>query len=67
MPQTTIINDTEELTLVSFFNPEASYTLMKALKDGKKIEKIESTFKDVGDDYVTFNVDGTEICRIAGY
>jgi len=67
MPRTTEIKSTLELSMVSMSNPLASLNLIKALNEGKKVEKIESSFNDPGDDYVAFNVDGTEVCRIAGY
>ena len=67
MPRTTEIKSTFELSMVSMSNPLASLNLIKALNEGKKVEKIESSFNDPGDDYVAFNVDGKEVCRIPGY
>ena len=67
MPRTTQVNSVADLSTVSIFNPQASFNLIQALRDGKNVEKIESTFNDPGEDYVAFNVDGKEVCRIKGY
>jgi hypothetical protein len=56
-----------DLSTVSIFNPQASLTLTEAIRDGKKVEKVESSFNDPGDDYVKFLIDGKEVYHIAGY
>lgn len=67
MPRTTQITNPLDLSTVSIFNPAASLNLIQALKDGKKVEKTESSFSDPGGDYVKFLVDGKEVCHISGY
>lgn len=67
MPITSLIEDDFELKLIKCFYPEAFNKLLQALEDGKKVEKIESSILDEGDDFVSFNIDGVEIFRIVGY
>jgi hypothetical protein len=49
------------------FDPSAAYLLEKAFNENKKIEKVESSFNDPGDDYLKFLIDGNEVCSIPGY
>jgi len=56
-----------DVSCLKIFNPSAVAVIDQALKDGKKVEKIESSFSDPGPDYVKFTVDGVTVCCVDGY
>jgi hypothetical protein len=66
MPRTTPATEFDIYT-VKPFNPSAAVILQDGLLAGRKIEKVESSFNDPGEDYVKFMMDGKEICHIDGY
>jgi hypothetical protein len=66
MPRTTQATE-QDISTVKIFNSDAAILLLEGFKEGKKIEKIESSFKDPGEDYVKFLMDGKEVCHITGY
>lgn len=67
MPRATTVSNVLELHMIRLFDPSAAYMLEKAFNEGKKIEKIESSFNDPGDDYVKFLIEGKEVSNIPGY
>jgi len=67
MPRTTRVTDIEEIHLLKMFDPSAASILEAAFNEGMKIEKIESSFNDPGDDYVKFTLEGKEALYIPGY
>ena len=67
MPKTIQITNVLDLHMLRMFNQPASERLIKAFNEGKKIERIESSFEDYGTDYTAFTVDGEEICTVPGY
>jgi hypothetical protein len=67
MPRTTQITSILDIYMLRMFNADASIRLEKAFKEGKKIEKTESSFEDSGNDYTKFTLDGEEICTVQGY
>jgi fatty acid-binding protein DegV len=67
MPRTTPVTNVLEIHLIRMFDPSAAYLLEKAFNENKKIEKVESSFNDPGDDYLKFLIDGNEVCSIPGY
>jgi hypothetical protein len=66
MPRTTLATE-QDISLLKVFNAPAAILLLEGFKEGKKIEKVESSINDPGDDYVKFLMDGKEICNIPGY
>ena len=67
MPRTTTVTDILEITSVRMFDPAAAYLLESAFNRKEKIEKVESSFNDPGDDYVKFFINGKEVCHLNGY
>lgn len=67
MPRTTPVTIVSDLENIKMFDPAAAYLLIKEFNAGKKIEKVESSFNDPGDDYVEFKLEGKTVCHINGY
>lgn len=67
MPRTSPVTSVSELESIKIFDPAAAYLLITKFNEGKKIEKVESSFSDPGDDYVDFQIDGQVVCHIKGY
>jgi hypothetical protein len=66
MPRTILATE-QDISIVKVFNAPAATLLLEGFNEGKKIEKVESSFSDPGDDYVKFLMEGKEVCHIPGY
>jgi hypothetical protein len=67
MSRTTVITSVDDLDCIKIFDPAAAYLLIKEFNNGKKIEKVQSSFKDLGNDYTEFKLEGKTVCHINGY
>ena len=56
-----------DIYLVSVWNKAAGEQLREAFQTGKKVERVESSFSDPGEDYVKFLADGKELFTWKGY
>ena len=67
MPRTRQVTNVIELSTLSICSPEKATEIITAFNAGKKVEIVESSFNDSGEDYVKVLIDGNEICHIKGY
>ncbi len=67
MPRESIATEFDIQSIKMFVDAAAHARLTTLHNEGKEVKKVESSFEDVGDDYVDFKVGDEVICHIPGY